>query len=379
MNSEERKQRRFERRQAERQRRLENRNKDLTLEKVFSLNHLVSSFYECRKGVGWKASTQYYNSEILLNVYRTQKQILAGTYKGKGFYEFDIMERGKPRHIKSVHISERVVQRCFCDYCLVPLLSSSFIYDNGASLKGKGIHFAIRRVKRHLSKYFRRHGKDGYVYQFDVSKYFESINNEYLINVVSRKLMNKRSFELFCMFINAFGKVGLGLGSQVSQVCALLFLDKLDHKMKEKYRIHYYSRYMDDGIAIHHSKRVLELAMKETYNLLEELGIKLNPKKTQIIKLSKGFTFLKIRFSLTDTGRILAKPCHKAISRQRRRFKKFKSMTDSKILQGRDVYDSYLSWRSHITKYTNSRLTAYRMDLLYCHTFIGPTIHRLYL
>lgn len=107
-------------------------------ETVFSFERLYESYRASVRGVGWKASTQRYKAASLANVTKTHEELIAGRYRSKGFYEFDIVERGKPRHIRSVHISERVVQRCLCDYCLVPMLSRSFIYDNGASLRGKG-------------------------------------------------------------------------------------------------------------------------------------------------------------------------------------------------------------------------------------------------
>jgi hypothetical protein len=53
------------------------------------------------------------------------------------FVEFDLSEQGKTRHIKSVHISERVVQKYLCGNALVPVLSRSLIHDNRASVKTK--------------------------------------------------------------------------------------------------------------------------------------------------------------------------------------------------------------------------------------------------
>lgn len=47
------------------------------------------------------------------------------------------------RHIRSIHISERVVQRTLCDKVINPTLKPSFIYDNGASTENKGIDFAF--------------------------------------------------------------------------------------------------------------------------------------------------------------------------------------------------------------------------------------------
>jgi hypothetical protein len=56
-------------------------------------------------------------------------------------HEITLHERGKKRHIKSVHISERIIQKALSDYVMVPILSNPLVYDNGASIKGKGVHF----------------------------------------------------------------------------------------------------------------------------------------------------------------------------------------------------------------------------------------------
>lgn len=121
-----------------------------SLDEIFSFEHLYKSYKLCCSGVGWKSSVQAYKANALANVYKARAAVLNGTYKSRGFVEFDIYERGKPRHIRSVHITERVIQRCLCDYALVPLLSSRFIYDNGASLKDKGIDFSLDRLNHHF-------------------------------------------------------------------------------------------------------------------------------------------------------------------------------------------------------------------------------------
>ena len=161
MNSVERHEARYQRRRAARLEKRARNTKGLgDFESVFSFEHLYAAYRASVKGVGWKASTQRYKASALANIDKTHNALLGGTFKSKGFYEFDIVERGKPRHIRSVHISERVVQRCLCDYSLVPMLSRSFIYDNGASLQGKGYDFAVRRVTRFLTKHYRQHGRE---------------------------------------------------------------------------------------------------------------------------------------------------------------------------------------------------------------------------
>lgn len=155
MNSKERHEARYQRRKEKRLRRKQERNEQYgDFDKVFTFDNLYCAFKKCCRGVGWKASTQRYKANALQNVNDAFNSLHNGTYKSRGFYEFDLVERGKPRHIKSVHISERVVQRCLCDNALVPMFSKSFIYDNGACMEHKGIDFAARRLVCHLQRHF---------------------------------------------------------------------------------------------------------------------------------------------------------------------------------------------------------------------------------
>lgn len=230
MNSTERHEARYQRRKAAR---IEKKAKALKefgdFGAVFSFDHLYASYRASIKGVGWKASTQRYKSSALAHIAKTQEELLTGKYRSRGFYEFDLVERGKPRHIRSVHISERVVQRCLCDYCLVPALSKSFIYDNGASLPGKGYDFAVSRVTRFLADHYRRYGNEGYALIFDFSKYFDTAHHEPIFEQFRRSGIDGNLVRLSEYFISNFGDVGLGLGSQVSQIAALALPNKIDH------------------------------------------------------------------------------------------------------------------------------------------------------
>lgn len=94
---------------------------------VYDANSLIDAFNKSKKGTAWKESVQRYEANLLRNVNKTQKELKDGTYEQMGFYEFDLNERGHVRHIKSMHISDRVVQRSVCDNVLVrssPSISS---------------------------------------------------------------------------------------------------------------------------------------------------------------------------------------------------------------------------------------------------------------
>lgn len=339
-------------------------------ETVFSFERLYESYRASVRGVGWKASTQRYKASSLANVTRTHEELIAGKYRSKGFYEFDIVERGKPRHIRSVHISERVVQRCLCDYCLVPMLSRSFIYDNGASLRGKGYDFAVSRVTRFLTEHYRKHRREGYVLVFDFSKYFDTARHEPVFREFERSGIDDRLVSLSKYFIQNFGDVGLGLGSQVSQIAALALPNRIDHYIKDTLGMRYYARYMDDGCIISESKEKLELCLRELRRLCAEHGIRLNQKKTQIIKLTRGFTFVKVRFRYGKNGKIIRRATYKGIQHMRAKLRIFRRWVASGRMTEADVKTSVVSWRGHMKRF-HSYYMEQSVERLYLELFDG--------
>lgn len=336
--------------------------------KVFTYNHLYESAEKCLLGVGWKASSQRYRNDMITNVYETYIELKENRYHSKGFYEFDIYERGKPRHIKSVHISERVVQRCLCDYALLPMMSRSLIYDNSACLKGKGIDFAINRLSVHLKKFHKEHGTEGYILKFDFSKYFDNINHDILKGIIKKYFHDKRLTNIIFEFIDNCGDRGLGLGSQISQICALAYPNEIDHYMKEKMHIKYYGRYMDDGYMIHESKEYLKQCLNELKRLCDKLDITLNEKKTQIVKLSKGITYLKKRFIILPSGKVIKTINNETTTRMRRKLKSFKKKYEEGTMAIEDIQTSMTSWLGHLKHY-DAHNTARQMTTLFKELF----------
>ena len=153
--------------------------------RLLDMNNLYNAFMNCKQGVDWKESVQRYEANVLHNISTLKQQLENKTYRQKVFFEFDISERGKKRHIKSMHISDRVLQRALCDYVLNPELFKYLIYDNGASVKGKGIEFSRKRLKVHLQRYFRKYGNKGYVLKIDFSKYFDNIPHDILMQKIA--------------------------------------------------------------------------------------------------------------------------------------------------------------------------------------------------
>lgn len=119
-----------------------------------------------------------------------------------------------------------------------------------------------------------------------------------------------------------FGDVGLGLGSQISQVSAILYPNKIDHHMQNLREVESYAKYMDDGYAIFRIKEDAIKVRELLYKWAAELKININPKKIKILKLSQSFIFLKKRFFLTNTGQVVIRLNRDNIYKHKRKIKK---------------------------------------------------------
>lgn len=341
---------------------------EVTFRDAMSFRHLRIAAKDCTKGVTWKPSVQNFEVNALQWTATLHGQLLDHTYKSMGFYKFWLTERGKRRFIQSVHISERAVQKCANNYGMKPLVEPRLIYDNGASRKGKGTEFAIRRLRQHLATHYRKYGRSGGILTMDFHDYFNSIPHKRLYEIIRRIVPDEELYCLVRYFIACFGKRGLGLGSELSQISAILYPDILDHYIKERLYISGYARYMDDSYIIHQDTEYLQKCLAQVQAILEEIGLELNP-KTKITLFDGGsFVFLKRRFSIGESGKIITRLERTNITKRRRIMRRQKKKLDAGEADMASIRQSYQSWRGYAAKW-DSRRTVYTMDQLYKELF----------
>ena len=144
--------------------------------------------------------------------------------------------------------------------------------------------------------------------KIDISNYFASIQHKILKQKLLRCGFEERELQLMFAFIDSSNfetGVGLPLGNQTSQWFALLYLDEIDRLIKEKLKIKFYIRYMDDLILIHQNKTKLRDCKQIVEKVcFEKLKLNLNS-KTQIGRLCDGINFLGFRNILTEKGRVI--------------------------------------------------------------------------
>lgn len=382
MNSKERHELRYQRRKKRRLARKRELNRLYgDYDKDISITELMKAYKICRTNVGWKASVQRYGFNLWKNSLKYHKMLLEGRDTFKGFFQFEIYERGKKRKIRSIHISERCIEKSLAINSFVPMLKNSLIYDNSASLKGRGTDYARRRILKHLRSWYHFHGNSGYVIVGDFTSFFDNIDHDVLLGIIDKHFDDKRFVEYTRKSISHYGEKGLGLGSELNQIYAISVPNELDHYIKTILRVKTYHRYNDDFYLFTETKEEAHRILEDIRVVTRKLGITLSERKTYITKLSKGFTFLKKRYILTDSGRVITRHCRRNITYERRKLKKFRKKMDEGEISYSIIRQQYSSWRGYLKhtpatskhyskKFKNEYKTITQMDNLYNELFI---------
>ena len=344
-------------------------------DEVVSMQHLVSAWCKCQKGVSFKYSVQHYNAHAIENLNALYHQLKNQQLpKMKSCKQEVIRERGKERVITPISIEDRVPQRMISDYALVPMLQPKVIYDNGASMAGKGVSFSRKRLEFEKAK--RWYGDDFYVLQFDFKSFFDSVPHALCERWLRKTFTDERIIDITMQIIRGYkpdgSNKGICLGSQVSQMLALVVANDIDHYFKDKRRIKLYCRYMDDGVMFVKTKAEAHQLLKELSEIVTQNGLVLNVNKTHIVHVRHGFTFLKTKYVIRNQQTI-KRLTHASIVRMRRKLKAFK--VNPKITD-ESVYNSIQSWANR-ARQTKSFRSQKHMFALYHELFNPPEKWRL--
>lgn len=343
-----------------------------TIEYAFSPENLFKAMRECCNGVRWKASVQRFEINTLRWAANLRRSVIIGKFKSDGFVRFDIVERGKLRHIQSVHISERVVQKLLCKHILRPIHFPSLDYDNAASQAGKGTDFAINRLIFHLRQHYSNYGNAGAVAVMDFKAFFDSMPHSGVVSRLSEGVGDTLALKYIADFINAFdGDVGVGLGSEISQVAAVCYPDKIDKMIKCELGVDGFGRYMDDGYIIHHDRKHVEHCVERIADKSNECGLELNMDKTKVHNLANDtFRFLKKRVRLKENGKVLVRLSRENLKAERKRIRIMRDEYDAGRMPANSIIQSYKSWRGHARKF-NSYHEIGDMDKLFYSVMRG--------
>ena len=269
-------------------------------ESVTDFQNLHRAYVSARRGKRYKPEVMNYSEHLEENLITAQNELIWKTWRPGAWRTFTVHEP-KERTITAPPFSDRVVHHALVNV-VEPLFERKFISDSYACRLGRGTHKAHSRMLSVLRRETHKHGRV-YVLKTDIHSYFPSIDHEVLLRVIRRTIRDKDVLWLMERIVKGCGFEGRGvpIGALTSQLFANIYLDQLDHFVKDELGMKNYVRYMDDAVSIHHDKAVLKDLFGKIRHFVEDrLNLELNP-KSRMIPASQGVDFCGYRTWATHT------------------------------------------------------------------------------
>ena len=279
---------------------------------ITSFPALHAAALRAATGKRGKPGVAAFLANLETEVLRLERALRSGRYRPGRYKTIEVFDP-KHRVVSAAPFRDRVVHHALCAVC-EPLFERSFIHDTYANRKGKGTHRAVARYERFRDRY--RH-----VLRCDVYRYFPAIDHEILKRDVRRRIACPRTLALAGRIIDGSNpqepvhlyypgddlftpfarRRGLPIGNLTSQLFANLYLDGLDHFVKEVLRAKGYLRYVDDFALFHDDPARLEGWRGRIARYLEGRRLRLHPRKTHVVETGEPAEFLG--FVLLPGGR----------------------------------------------------------------------------
>jgi len=299
-------------------------------ENFIDFENIYRGYLVAARGKRYRDEVLSFKSELEENIFSIIKDLKENAYEPLPFRHFWISDP-KRRLISAPAFRDRVVHHALVRI-IEPVFERRFINESFACRVGKGTHAAMWYVHK-CTQLAKRRWSEYYVLKGDVTKFFPSINHNVLKKIIRRSIRDKKILNILDIIIDSYEtegkhKTGMPIGTLTSQLFANIYLDPLDHLLKETFNIKYYARYMDDFLVIHNDKEYLRDLLKQIDKFLHGLWVNLNP-KTEIYPGKHGIDFCGYRVWPSHI-----KPRKRTVKRAKRRMKKMAIMyqTNPKIL-----------------------------------------------
>ncbi|MBE6005582.1 MAG: hypothetical protein E7238_00155 [Sarcina sp.] len=289
---------------------------------------------------------------------RLKDEIRNGTYKPRPTRTV-IVTRPKRRIASAPWTRDCVWQRSMCNNGVYRDLTKSSIYDNMACQKGKGTDLAIRRVIGMLQRLHRENpGAEIYGKHLDIKQYFPSTPQKHIHQLDEDKIADKRFIPYLSKIVDGghdrrpqeeierdpYGRRGTDLGSPINQLHQISLMDKLDHELKSFCK--YYIRYNDDFLILDHDRAVVGRAEDTVQKHLAKMGLQMT-NKSGLIHARRGFYFLRKRFLMKESGKIIIRLHRKALSEERQTLKSLLKYRKNGLRTMDDIRRHYQCWVSN--------------------------------
>jgi RNA-directed DNA polymerase len=342
--------------------------------RLVSFDNLLAAFSRARRGKRHKPAVGAFEAALEVELLRLQDELASGAYRPGPYRSFYVHQQ-KRRLITAAPFRDRVVHHALLRV-LEPVFEPAFIRDSYACRVGRGQHQSLDRYQAWSRRY-------RYVLRGDVAKFYPSVDHRILLGLVRRRVRDARLLELVAMIVESGAgildsewpvswfegdtlfsplerKRGLPIGSLTSQFFGNVYLNELDHYVKERLRCRAHLRYMDDFAVFGDDPAELAAHQRSISEFLARLRLTLHRARTRVWRTSDGAEFLGFR--VFPEHRLPRKATVYRYSRHLRRLAERKGPA---ALQR--IRDSFAAWHGHTQHgkwYQVNRLVLEHAELL---------------
>ncbi len=257
---------------------------------ICSIENLNLADDKARKGKVYQYGIKQHDKHRESNILLLREMLLNKTYRTSAYKKFTIHDPKEREIFCLPYFPDRIIHHAIMNI-LEPVFVSVFTADTYSCIKGKGIHGALRAIKKALLD------KTGtrYCLKLDIKKFYPSIDHAILKALLRKIIKDSDLLMLLDEIIDSAD--GVPIGNYLSQYFANFYMAYFDHWIKEVKRVKYYFRYADDLVIFSGDKESLHKLLVE---IREYLGdhLKLTAKDNyQIFPVdARGLDFVGYRF-----------------------------------------------------------------------------------
>jgi RNA-directed DNA polymerase len=319
---------------------------------IYSFANLWQAARQAQKGKRYQPNVLAFNRHLEQNLFAIQAQLIHQSYQPGNYTTFYISEP-KKRMISAAPYRDRVVHHALCQV-IAPLFERGFIFDSYANRLGKGTHRAILRYQQYARQY-------RYVLKCDIAKFFPSIDHQILKMEIRCKIACADTLWLIDKIIDNSNpqeetgfyfpqddlfspyqrRKGLPIGNLTSQFWANVYMNPLDHFIKDKLGLPYL-RYVDDFAIFGNDKAQLQALKSQIREFLWDYHLHLHPQKSRVHQVKEGLAFLGHR--VFPNFRLLKKD---NLRRFKKRLKRNQQALQKGKISAEYFQNSLQSWLAH--------------------------------